>query len=235
MSWVWSPPGTGAAVSRCPFSEGVDKMDKGPGPRLNLLRGFTLTVGHERIPLIWSAQRLVAFLALRHRAVGRTVVAGTLWPETTSIKANANLRSSLWRAQRSCTHLVDASAQQLLLAPDVVVDVHRATKAAHRLLADGSCDEVLTGTTQADLSADLLPDWYDDDWILVDREQYHHLRLYALESMFRRLTASRRHGSAVDAGLAAERADPLRESAHHALIAAHLAAGNRCEAIRQYH
>jgi DNA-binding SARP family transcriptional activator len=39
---------------------------------------------------------------------------------------------------------------------------------------------------------------------------------------------------ALQSGLAAVRADPLRESAHRAVIAAHLAEGNRMEAIRQY-
>ena len=39
---------------------------------------------------------------------------------------------------------------------------------------------------------------------------------------------------AVEAGLAAVAAEPLRESAHRALIAAHLAEGNRSEAMRQF-
>ena len=52
--------------------------------------------------------------------------------------------------------------------------------------------------------------------------------------MANRLTALHRHGEAVVAGLAAVHAEPLRESAHRALIVAHLAAGNRNEAARQY-
>jgi DNA-binding SARP family transcriptional activator len=39
---------------------------------------------------------------------------------------------------------------------------------------------------------------------------------------------------AIEAGLAAVRADPLRESAHRVLIEAHLLEGNRCEALRQF-
>src|SRR5205823_5133190 len=129
---------------------------------------------------------------------------------------------------RCCSGLVDVSGQQLVLASNVFVDIHRATTSARRLLTDtGRCEDILTAATRADLSADLLPDWYDDDWILAEREQYHHLRLYALDAMCTRLTSGGRYGEAVDAGLAAVRADPLRESAHHALIMAHLAAGNR--------
>lgn len=52
--------------------------------------------------------------------------------------------------------------------------------------------------------------------------------------MCERLTALGRYGQAVDAGLAAVQGEPLRESAHRALIAVHLAEGNHAEALRQY-
>ncbi|MEV7548300.1 bacterial transcriptional activator domain-containing protein [Amycolatopsis sp. NPDC089917] len=52
--------------------------------------------------------------------------------------------------------------------------------------------------------------------------------------MAKRLTTAGRYGEAVAAGLAAVRAEPLRESAHQALIDAHLAAGNRAAAQHQY-
>jgi DNA-binding SARP family transcriptional activator len=52
--------------------------------------------------------------------------------------------------------------------------------------------------------------------------------------MCARLTSTGRFGEAIDAGLAAVHGEPLRESAHYILIKAHLAAGNRCEAARQY-
>jgi DNA-binding SARP family transcriptional activator len=70
--------------------------------------------------------------------------------------------------------------------------------------------------------------------VLAERERFHHLRLHALEALCDRLTAAGRYGEAVDAGLAAVRAEPLRESAHRALIKAHLAEGNHGEASRQY-
>jgi DNA-binding SARP family transcriptional activator len=212
-------------------------MDVEPRPAavLSLLRGFALTVDRKFVPLVWSAQRLVAFLALYGRPVGRAHVAEALWPETTMRQAGANLRTALWRAQRSCRQLVTASVHQLVLDPDVVVDIRRAEIRAHLLLdSNATCTDILTSATQADLSADLLPDWYDDDWVLVEREQYHHLRLHALEAMCARLTSTGRFGEAVEAGLAAVHGEPLRESAHHILIKAHLAAGNRCEAARQY-
>jgi DNA-binding SARP family transcriptional activator len=96
------------------------------------------------------------------------------------------------------------------------------------------CEGILNLRTLSVLSSDLLPDWYEDDWVVVHRERYHHLRLHALEAMCERLTATQRYGEAVEAGLAAVRAEPLRESAHQALVKVHLAEGNRYEATRQY-
>ena len=80
-----------------------------PTTVLNLLRGFALVVDREPVPLVWTAQRLVAFLALHGRPVGRAYVAEALWPETTALQAGANLRTALWRAQRSCRHVVAPS------------------------------------------------------------------------------------------------------------------------------
>lgn len=202
---------------------------------LRLLKGFALLVGEKRVVLASSAQQLLAFLALQDRPRSRTYVARTLWPEATTARANANLRSSLWRALRTEPGLINASAQEMALANDIHVDIHVAIGHAHRLLDKSChCDDILTRQTRDDLSADLLPEWYDNEWVLLEQEQYHQLRLYALEAMAHRLTRAGRHGEAVAAGLAAVQAEPLRESAHRVLIDAHLAAGNRAEAQHQY-
>jgi DNA-binding SARP family transcriptional activator len=70
--------------------------------------------------------------------------------------------------------------------------------------------------------------------VLVERERFHQLRLHALEALCDRLITAGRYGEAIDAGLAVVAAEPLRESAHRALIKAHLAEGNHGEAYRQY-
>jgi DNA-binding SARP family transcriptional activator len=211
------------------------RTDVQQGVELRLLKGFALLVGEKRVALSSSAQRLLAFLALQDRPRTRTYVARTLWPEATTARANANLRSSLWRALRTGYQVIDASAQEMALATNINVDIHDAVTRAHRLLDKSClCEDILTRQTRDDLSADLLPEWSDNEWVLIEQEQYHQLRLYALEAMAKRLITVGRHGEAVAAGLAAVRAEPLRESAHRALIDAHLAAGNRGAAQHQY-
>jgi hypothetical protein len=57
----------------------------------------------------------------------------------------------------------------------------------------------------------------------VEAEDWRQLRLHALEALAGRLAAS-----------AAVRAEPLRESAHAALIQVHLAEDNQSEALREF-
>jgi DNA-binding SARP family transcriptional activator len=83
------------------------------------------------------------------------------------------------------------------------------------------------------LSADLLPDWYDD-WVLVEAEDWRQLRLHALEALADHLPAAGRWGEATAAARAAVRGEPLRETSHVALIRVFLAEGNVSEAIREF-
>jgi DNA-binding SARP family transcriptional activator len=148
--------------------------------------------------------------------------------------ANANLRAALWRLPACSEGFIEVTARHLRLAGDVSVDLHRAALARRLLDRSARWDDDELRTAWMQLSRDLLPDWYDDDWVLAERERFHHLRLHALEALCDRLTAAGRYGEAVDAGLAAVRAEPLRESANRVLIKAHLAEGNHGEASRQY-
>jgi DNA-binding SARP family transcriptional activator len=201
-------------------------------PRLELLDGFRLTVGGATVALPPGVQRLIAFLAIRERPLQRLFVAGSLWIESDEERANANLRSALWRLRHLGVPLVDATRTHLALATGVAVDLHETAARARRVLRSEpplSLDEL-----DADaLGGELLPDWYDD-WLLIERERFHQLRLHALEALCENLAAADAYGSAVEAGLACVAAEPLRESAHRALIRIHLSEGNSGEAIRAY-
>jgi DNA-binding SARP family transcriptional activator len=206
-----------------------------PTPHLRLLGAFQLILNHRVVPTTIGSQRLITFLALHDKLLPRMYIAGVLWPEVPTGRANANLRAGLWRLPAHCRLVVEQSAQDLRLA-DIPVDLRDATVLAQRLLdrTQDCAESQLGSAARAELSADLLPTWYDDDWVLVERERFYQLRLHALEALCDRLITDGRYGEAIDAGLAAVTAEPLRESAHRVLIKAHLAEGNQGEADRQY-
>jgi DNA-binding SARP family transcriptional activator len=186
----------------------------------------------EPVSLPLGAQRVLAFLALHDRPMLRTSVAGALWQDAPEQRAGANLRSALWRLNRAGLPLVDATVTALALAPQVGVDLRRVEELAHGVLDRRiSCEDIDRPTRT--LSGDFLPDW-PDDWVLIERERFRQLRLHALESLCEQLTQLGRFGQAVEAGLAAVAGEPLRESAHRAVIKAYLAEGNQGEALRQY-
>ena len=201
--------------------------------RLGLLGGFRLTIGSEPVSLPMNAQRLVCFLALADQPLLRTYVGGSLWGDVTDLRAGGSLRSALWRLRRPTYRLVDLTSDHVALSPSVVVDLREGEALAHRVLDLSQDLDDVAEVNEDVLSADLLPDW-TEEWVLMERERYHQLRLRALEALCRRLSASGRVGQAVQAGLAAVSGEPLRESARRALIEAHLAERNVAAALREY-
>jgi DNA-binding SARP family transcriptional activator len=198
---------------------------------LKLLSGFELRLDDRAVSMALSAQRLTAFLALHGRAALRTYVAGSLWGEFSDDRSHRSLRTALWRVRRSGPSLIVSSDSQVGLREDVSVDIRDRTATARRLLAGHPLNP--DDLDPLRLSDDLLPDWYDE-WVVMERERYRQLRLHALETVCVRLTALGRYGEAVEAGLSAVAGEPLRESANLALLNAHLAEGNRSEALRAY-
>lgn len=201
--------------------------------RLGLLGGFRLSIEAEDVTLPMDAQRLVSFLALHDRPLLRTFVGGSLWGESTEHRAGGSLRSALWRIHHPRYPLVAVTSDHIELSPTVAIDLREGETLAHRVLDPlQDLDDVVAANEDV-LSADLLPDW-TEDWVLMERERYHQLRLRALETLCRRLCAKGRFGQAVQAGIAAVSGEPLRESARRALIEAHLAEHNVAAALREY-
>lgn len=200
--------------------------------RLSLLDAFELTSDGESITLQQSAQRLLAFLALHRRPLQRGYIAGALWPDTPEERALASLRSALWRLRRAGP-LVQDGGGRLALDASVQVDVRELIELAHAVLDDARKPLATAASDLLALSGDLLPDSYDD-WVTVEREHVRQLRLHALEVLCDALVEAGRYAAASEAALAVVAADPLRESAHRALIRVHLAEGNLGEALRQY-
>lgn len=206
-------------------------------PRLTLLGGFGLYAGRDTVPLAASSQRLVALLALHGSAphgsaLRRCYVAGLLWADSTEARASGCLRSALWKLRVAALRVVETYGDSLALSPDVDVDVTHVTNLARTVVA-GSFREETFALLEPRFSAELLPGWHDE-WVLGERERHRQLSLHALEALCEHLTTTGRYGAAVLAGLTAVDREPLRESAHRALMKVHLAEGNAGEAIRRY-
>ena len=204
----------------------------GQGVRIGLLNGFEVKSDLGRVDVPAVGARLIAYLALQERPVRRCALAGTLWPETTQEKAQASLRSTLWRIRRVDERIVRSTHECIALHDAVDVDSKAVLERTH-----GICEGNLRldeRTLISSLSSELLPDWYDD-WVVFERERFRLMALrQALERIASSLTARGNVDDAVEYTLAAVRLEPLRESAHRALISAHIAQGNTGEALRQY-
>jgi DNA-binding SARP family transcriptional activator len=124
---------------------------------------------------------------------------------------------------------------RLRLRPEVQVDTDKLAPLGHGTspLTPPSFITRLAEFSLAELSSDLLPDWYDA-WLIEDRESVRQLRLHAVEGLACEFTMLGRHTEAIHAALTAVKLEPLRETARTALIRAYLAEGNRSEALRQF-
>ncbi len=188
-----------------------------------LLNAFDLRHGRDSLHVALPAQRLLAFLALQRAPVQRRGLAATLWPDLDAAAAAGRLRSTLWRLPAPAgVRLVQAEGGRLRLAAELRVDVRVAED-------DGRAGELELGR----LCGDLLADW-DEPWVAVERERFRQLRLHRLEQLSERSERAADFSLALQAGLAATAAEPLRESAHRRVMQVHLAQSNPAEALRQF-
>lgn len=199
--------------------------------KLRLLDGFRVVVDQQTLSIPLSARRVVAYVALRGRS-SRAEVAGTLWPEVSDSKAQACLRTALWRLRQLSRYPLVTGDETLRLDESLDVDVSTLVTAIRRVINDGECgaDQGLLPTLAT--MGELLPGWYDD-WVLLGRERLRQLQLHALELTAQALTCDGRYAEAIEAAMAAVRLEPLRESATRVLIEVHLAEDNVVEAMRR--
>jgi DNA-binding SARP family transcriptional activator len=207
------------------------RADDPDGPAVCLFGGPYVTCGGRRREVPEGSKQLLAFVAVRRRRVDRRYVAGTLWPGGDEDRAAGNLRSALWRLRRAGIDVLNADRWSLALGADVLVDLHLMDQWASRLINDTALAEDLAVPPSWPDVLDLLPGWYDD-WVLMERERLRQRILHALEALSRKLACAGRFAEAVEAAVVAIGAEPLRESAQRALIEAHVAEGNLCEARR---
>jgi DNA-binding SARP family transcriptional activator len=201
------------------------------GPVLHLFDGPYVRVDGRRRDVPEGSKRLLVYVALRRRRVERRHVAGLLWPVGSDERAAGNLRSALWRLRGADIDLLAVDKCSLRLRDDVAVDVELVGDWAARLISGTVQPQELTILPCWAEALDLLPGWYDD-WVLLERERLRQRMLHGLEALSSQLVTLGRFAEAVEAAMVAVAVEPLRESAQRALVAAHLAEGNRVEGQR---
>lgn len=194
--------------------------------QLHLLGRFRLEYGAAAVDVCAGGRRLLAYLGL-HRQATRTVLAGTLWPDATEERAQGSLRTTLWRLHRGRGLLVRSDRDTLRLGDSVVVDAHALIESAQRVVSGDRVPHHLF------FDGDLLPGW-DEHWVVFERERLRQLRLHALDALAGQFITQGHHALALEAALESVRMEPLRESAHRLVVAAHLAEHNVAEAVRHF-
>lgn len=199
---------------------------------IRLLGGFEVNSRGERLDFPLAASRVIAYLALQQRSVPRHVVAGILWPESTQERAQACLRSTLWRIKTVGEGLVGSVQDSLRLDESISVDVLSSLDGLDQVdsLEDG---QEPPRWPLSWLSCELLPDWHDD-WVVFERERFRLAALHALDRISELCRQRGDFGAAAEYALLGIRLEPLRESSRRALITTHLAQGNHVEALHQY-
>ena len=131
---------------------------------LTLLGGFRLSLDGALIQVGLPGRRLLAALACRGRQATRRQIAYTLWPDVTSARAHANLRTALYRLGRSAPGVVFVTTSYLQLPVGAKVDLEQSSRLAKSLLSVGDTVEpadsdLLNDALQVNLYDDLRPDW----------------------------------------------------------------------------
>lgn len=228
--YLLAPGDEGGAVTR---TARVRWATPAPEPQVvvTLLGTFSLDVDGATVSLPTSAQRLVGILAMSGR-LGRSRLAGMLWPDASEQRALASLRTGIWRVNQAAPGLVATDHGTVSLGLSPRIDLHELVDRSHAVLEDPGA-ALAAGPASTEEHGDLLPDW-DDVWIEDARERLSQLRLHVMEAEARWYGREGRFGLALDLALAAVQADDLRESAHRLVVEIHLAEGNVADAWRAF-
>lgn len=205
-------------------------MTDAAGFQLFLLGGFELRRAGATVRLAPTAERVLAFLALHDRPATRAYLAGSLWPEVSEARASGNLRNALWNLRRVDPGLVSGYGHHLGLTSSLWSDIGELAGLALRVRARPPDPALLDADISA-LGRELLPGYWDS-WLVIERERLRQVAITTLERLGQLRLEHGRAAEAVLAALAAVGADPLRETSNLLVVRAHLACGNRVEAIR---
>ena len=191
--------------------------------QLSLLGEFRLADSTGVVPVAPASARVIAYLCLTiDRSAPRRRIARSLWPDREQGRAMANLRSALWRLPERAQSSVVATGDQLQTPSELQVDIDKFRN-----------DKRLGPSDIVDLTAPLLPCWYDE-WVIREREHFDLRRIETLERSAEACAAEGRFVEALDMALAAIELEPYRESTHRIVLESHLREGHTSEAVDHY-
>ena len=156
---------------------------------LSLFGGFALRIDGQRVALPMHARRVLAYLSLNkmvEKDCDRQVLAERLWVDSPPDRSRASLRTAIWRIRCAGADLLLGDAERIAVADSVRVDVHDFRRQAESMLSDDAAADAPSRIPHLRCAGDLLPGW-DEDWLLLTREQLRMLRLHALEQTARRM------------------------------------------------
>src|SRR6476620_1650501 len=207
--------------------------------RIDLLGGFNVRVDGRSIARLPSArqQQLIAFLVLQARSgpIPRQRVSGTLWPDSTDVQSQTNLRRELHHLREAWPRLealIVSESRTLAWRedPSAVVDLVAFERAADRGL-EGNLAALQEAASL--YQGDLMPDCADE-WIQPDRERLHQRARLVLGRLVAALEQDRAFGEAIERGRQLIRLDPLDEQAWCALMRCYACQGDRATALHLY-
>jgi DNA-binding SARP family transcriptional activator len=223
-----------------------------PAMRVHLFGRFDAFLGEQPSAALnnRAARELFCYLALhRDHPQRRATLAGLFWEDAPPEQARKNLRQALWQIQRALRPLADEGDVRLLeVDPEWIqlnsceqlqLDVARfddAMLACHGVPGAelGDIDRTRLEDAVSLYRGDLLEGWYHD-WCMSERERFENALLDGLEKLV--CACEVRHES--ERGLAHARRmlahDPAREQVYRHAMYLHLLAGNRTQAIREFH
>jgi predicted ATPase/class 3 adenylate cyclase len=217
---------------------------RGPGPgdarggtplKITLFGPFEVRRGDEALPRLRSRKGhwLIALLVLRAGSeVERAWLAGTLWPDSPEPQAMANLRNSLKDLRRAlgpeAVRLHSPTPQTLALD---LAGVEADIIAFDQAVAHGDTSSL--ERTIALYRGPLLEGCVEP-WAFEERQVREQAYLNVLETLAARALAEGDRGMAERWLRRAVVADPVRESAHRALMQLLAAGGSYAAALQVY-
>jgi WD40 repeat protein/serine/threonine protein kinase len=214
--------------------------------RITVLGPPSIALGSQPVTGFVSskAQALVFYLAVTGQSHTRETLAGLLWSDMPEKAARRNLRNAFSNLRRLIgpnLHITRQTAGLNQQAPVAVDSEHFAAKLAG-IQRNGPDLEDLTHLEEAvDLyRGEFLAGFYVSDaplfeeWVLVERERLRGEMTGTLERLVQGNSTRGEFKSAIGFAQRWLAMDPLRESAHRALMELYARSGDRSAALRQY-